>query len=259
MSSYSPLYTLSIRHGYFDDGLCRAFSCTPAPSGQELMRRRGLLFRQTDAGSWTVLCDTAGSGPDTGTDVLELDLAITDPQFVLYTLWENFRPTAAYSLALPLPEDGTADGTKTMTESAAARQIGRGLCTVSLRLTEEMWQDALKGHPQDCTLLFTPKACRWEYRLDFRKDTIRPSGQLMLEERSGRLTFPPFVRTEGGVFRTVSEESLPMHVRYDIDLKLTCRQENSDRRQILMRHIPPPEAGAYLDSNPGMLRRIIRI
>ena len=103
MSSYSPLYTLSIRHGYFDDSLCRAFSCTPAPSGQELMRRRGLLFRQTDAGSWTVLCDTAGSGPDTGTDVLELDLAITDPQFVLYTLWENFCPTAAYSLALPLP------------------------------------------------------------------------------------------------------------------------------------------------------------
>ena len=49
MSSYSPLYTLSIRHGYFDDGLCRAFSCTPAPSGQEIMRRRGLLFRQTDA------------------------------------------------------------------------------------------------------------------------------------------------------------------------------------------------------------------
>lgn len=60
MSSYSPLYTLSIRHGYFDDGLCRAFSCTPAPSGQELMRRRGLLFRQTDAGSWTTLCFNAG-------------------------------------------------------------------------------------------------------------------------------------------------------------------------------------------------------
>nr|DAY47213.1 MAG TPA: hypothetical protein [Caudoviricetes sp.] len=223
------------------------------------MRRRGLLFRQTDAGSWAVLCDTAGSGPDTGTDVLELNLAITDPQFVLYTLWENFRPTAAYSLALPLPEGGTADGTKAMTKSAAARQIGHGLCTVSLRLTEEMWQDALTGHPQNCTLVFTPKACRWEYRLDFRKNTIQPSGQFMLEERNGRLTFPPFVRTESGTLRTVSEESLPMHVRYDIDLKLTCRQENSDRRQTLMRHIPPPEAGAYLDSDPGILRRIIRI
>ena len=50
-----------------------------------------------------------------------------------------------------------------------------------------------------------------------------------------------------------------MHARYDIDLRLTCRQENSDRRQTLMRHIPPPETGAYLDSEPGMLKRIIRI
>lgn len=259
MSSYSPLYTLSIRHGYCDDGLCRAFSCTPAPSGQEIMRRRGLLFRQADAGSWSVLCDTVGSGPDTETDVLELDLAITDPQFVLYTLWDNFRPTAAYTLVLPLPEGGAKDGTKAITESDTARQIGRGFCSVSIRLTEEMWQDALKGHPQGCTLLFAPKACRWEYLLDFRKDTLRPSGQLMLEERGGRLTFPPFAKTEDGIFRAVSEESVPMHVCYDIDLKLVCRQENSDRRQTLMRHIPPPETGAYLDSEPRMLRRIIRI
>lgn len=259
MSSYSPLYTLRIRHGYFADGLCRAFSCTPEPSGRELMRRRGLLFRQTDAGSWTVLCDTAGSGPDFGTDVLELGLSVTDPLFVLYTRWESFRPTAAYTLSLPLSEGSTADGAEAIMESDSPRQIGCGFCTVCLRFTENMWQDALKGHPQDCTLQFTPKACRWEYRLDFRKDTPLPSGQLMLEERNGRLAFPPFVRVEDGTFRTVSEESVPMHVRYAMDLKLTCRQAESDRRQILMKHVPPPETGAYLDSEPGMLKHIIRI
>lgn len=259
MSSHSPLYTLSIRHGYFDDTFCRAFSCTPTPSGQELMRRRGLLFRQSYAGSWTVLCDTAGSEPDTGTDVLELDLVITDPLFVLYTLWEEFRPTATYTLALPLPEEGPADGTKVITESAAARQIGRGFCTIGLRLTEDMWQDALKGHPQSCTLLFVPRACRWEYLLNFRKSAFRPSGQFMLEERIGRVTFPPFTQTADGVFRTVSEESVPMHVHYDIDMRLTCQQENSKRRQTLMRHIPPPDPGAYLNAEPGILRRIIGI
>ncbi len=259
MSSYCPLYTLSFRHRYFADGLCRAFSCIPAPSGQELLHRRGLLFRQSDAGSWTVLCDAAGSGPDTGSDVLELDLSVTDPQFVLYTMWENFRPASAYSLALPLPEGGTADAVKAIAESAAARQIGRGFCSVSLRLTERMWLDALDGHPQGCTLLFSAKECRWEYLLDLRKVTAGMPGVFMLEERSGRLTFPPFARTEDGTFRTVSEEAVPMRACYDVDLKLTCGAQGSDRRQTLMRHVPPPEPGAYLDSEPGLLRRKIRI
>lgn len=253
---------LSIRHGYFDDGICRAFSCTPAQPGLDLMRRRGLLFRQTAANAWTVLCDITGPGPDTETDVLELDMSIEDRLFVLYTRWKDFRPTAKYTLALPLqegsnPGDGQVDGTETISESLSARQIGRGFCTVSLRLTEEMWADALRGRPQSVTLLFFPKECRWEYRLEFRKDILQPSGQLILEERSGRLTFPPFSRTDDGAFLTVSEEPVPMHERYSHDLRLSSRQENSDRRLTLMRHIPPPETGAYLDSEPGILRRTL--
>lgn len=261
MSSYSPLYTLSIRHGYCDDGLCRAFSCTPAPSGQEIMRRRGLLFRQADAGSWSVLCDTVGSGPDTETDVLELDLAITDPQFVLYTLWDNFRPTAAYTLVLPLPEGGAKDGTKAITESDTARQIGRGFCSVSIRLTEEMWQDALKGHPQGCTLLFAPKACRWEYLLETHTDGMYSTEDLLIEEYGGKLTFPPPEPvTEYGrrMLRTVSSETVPMHERYAYRLKLTAGG-NTSRRRVLLKSLPLPQAGAYLDAAPRLLRQVCRL
>lgn len=102
MSNYRTLYSLTVEHGYFDNGTCRALRCRISPRGADLWRRRGLLFRQSEPNAWTVLYDSDGAGVDTSSDTLLLEMDITDPAFVLYTRWDGFRPTSAYGLELPV-------------------------------------------------------------------------------------------------------------------------------------------------------------
>ena len=76
MSNYRTLYSLTVEHGYFDNGTCRALRCRISPRGADLWRRRGLLFRQSEPNAWTVLYDSDGAGVDTSSDTLLLEMFI---------------------------------------------------------------------------------------------------------------------------------------------------------------------------------------
>lgn len=117
MSNYRTLYSLTVEHGYFDNGTCRALRCRISPRGADLWRRRGLLFRQSGSNAWTVLYDSDGAGVDTSSDTLLLEMDITDPAFVLYTRWDGFRPTSAYGLELPAVS-GTVEAAQSIRETA---------------------------------------------------------------------------------------------------------------------------------------------
>lgn len=98
MESYSPLYRIIVKHEYFEGKQCSFLQCSLSPHGMLLARQRGLLFRQVTANEWEVLYDTEGAGVDTLNDVLELELSITDCNFVIYTDWKNFNPSISYVL-----------------------------------------------------------------------------------------------------------------------------------------------------------------
>ena len=153
MSTYRPLYSFRIEHDYFVGGICRALQCAVLPTGQELMSQRGLLFRQTAQNEWTVLYDADGAGVDTASDAIAFGMSISDPAFVLYTEWQGFEPSAVYSLSLPLA-NGNANATDVITDTESKRRIGMPLCTITLRLTEDVWQAAVNGTPTCDTIRF---------------------------------------------------------------------------------------------------------
>ena len=165
MSNYRTLYSLTVEHGYFDNGTCRALRCRISPRGADLWRRRGLLFRQSGPNAWTVLYDSDGAGVDTSSDTLLLEMDITDPAFVLYTQWDGFRPTSAYGLELPAVS-GTVEAAHSIRETAPKRGIGESFCTVRIRLTDGLFRAAQDGTPESCTLVFHAPEHRWEYLLE---------------------------------------------------------------------------------------------
>lgn len=256
--NYRPLYSLRIEHDYFDRGVCRALRCRIAPAEAGLWHRRGLLLRQPCGNEWTVLYDSDGAGVDTASDVLALEMDMTDPAFVLYTQWEGFQPDAAYSLELPSEEE-TADAANAIRRTASGRGIGSGFCKVRIRLTEKLLQAAREGRAESCTLRFRAPECRWEYLLVPRAGDTVAAERYLLEEADGKLHFPPFepeLIYGRELLRTISEESIPMRERYGYRLRVVAPAGSGGRKQTILRHLAPPEPGRFLDAARGVLRQV---
>ena len=259
MSTYRPLYSFRIEHDYFVGGICRALQCIVLPSGQELMTQRGLLLRQTAQNEWTVLYDADGAGVDTASDAIALGLSISDPAFVLYTEWQGFSPSVSYRLDLPLA-NGNAFASEVIVDTENKRRIGMPLCTITLRLTENLWQAAVKGTPKCDTIKFKVPERYWEYIL-IKQSNHRefPLEQLRLYTDKNLLTFNSFEKTnEFGrdAYRTVSEKAVPIRERYDFRLNLIATPENSNRqKQILLRNVEHPKPG-QIKSDADKLRQV---
>ena len=172
MESYRILYRIRIGHDYFDGKPCPALQCRLTPRGEALAYRRGLLFRQTAPGEWTLLFRQE---PDTKNDVLSLDLFVADPKFTLYTAWDGFQPSAAYSLELPAAEE-TVEAATAIRTTGNKRAIGSGFCTLHLRLTDELVKAAGAGRPMQAVLHFKEAAVQWEYLfIPIGEQTVPPS------------------------------------------------------------------------------------
>ena len=259
MGTYRPLYNIRIEHEYFDGNICRAMQCRISPSGQALWHRRSLLFRQIGTNEWTILYDDAGAGVDTLSDVLALELVMTDPAFVLYTRWNGFHPSSAYRLELPAGQE-TLEATDAIVEQSVRRQIGTGFCTVLLRLTDKVFSAAKAGTPETARLLFHVPEYRWEYLFVSRGGEKFSPEKLRLEESGGKLTFGPFeTAAEYGreVLRTVSLERVPMREQYVFRLRLASATGGDNRpRQVLLRNVALPKPGVFLSKDPELLRQL---
>lgn len=253
MESYRILYRIRVRHGYFDNGPCPALQCRLTPQGETLARRRGLLFRQTAPGEWTLLFRDRPAEDD----LLTLDLSVTDPAFTLYTAWDGFRPQAAYGLELPAAGE-TVEAAAAIRPSDRKRAIGSGFCTLSVRLTAEMTEAAEAGQPMLAELHFREAAARWEYLFIPTGGNTVPPGQLQLEDTAGRVRFSAFRQCEAygrQALRTLSDGHIPMRQAYGCKLRLTA-QAGGKRKRVLLSHVAPPEPGRYTDAPRGILRQV---
>ena len=219
MESYSILYRIRATHDYFDGKPCPSLQCRLTPQGEALAHRRGLLFRQTAVGEWTLLSDNLPAEDD----VLTLDLFLTDPAFMLYTAWQGFQPSAAYGLELPAAEEET-DAATVIRPTDKKRGIGSGFCTVTLRMTKELLEAAKAGKPMQAVLCF---------RSAFKE--CETYGQIAL--------------------RTVSRSRIPMRQSYGCKLRLTAQDEGRQKR-ILLKQVPPPQPGQFADAGKGILRQV---
>lgn len=253
MESYSILYRIRAVHDYFDGKPCPSLQCRLTPQGEALTHRRGLLFRQTAVGEWTLLSDNLPAEDD----VLTLDLFLTDPAFMLYTAWQGFQPSAAYGLELPAAEEET-DAATVIRPIDEKRGIGSGFCTVTLRMTKELLEAAKVGKPMQAVLCFRTPSVQWEYLFIPRGETDVPVSRLVLEDAAGKVKFSAFKECEtyGQIaLRTVSRSRIPMRQSYGCKLRLTAQDEGRQKR-ILLKQVPPPQPGQFADAGKGILRQV---
>lgn len=258
MDTYRTLYSLRVEHDYFDRLVCRSLVLRLTATGIDLCRRRGLLFRQTGLNEWVLLYDSSGAGVDTSSDCIETELCMVDPAFVLYTDWTALRPDNAYVLELPALSDAV-EATEVIRESSEKRSIGSGFCTIRIVMTEKLFAAAQRGTPMTCTLRFRARQCKWEYLLISHNMSCLDSAQYLMEEQSGEITFTSFEKVNvygKDALRTVSQEMIPMKEHYTCKLKVCLSAGETGRRQVLLKHVPFPVPGRFLDAEAGLLRQV---
>lgn len=258
MGSYRPLYRFRVEHDYYVDHACRALKFRLTAEGTDLCRRRGILLRQTAVSEWTFLYDADGAGVDTATDKIEAELCITDPSFVLYTDWASLRPDSSYILELPVATN-MIEATDCICEANDKRKIGSGFCSVRITMTERLFAAAQQGCPETVILHFHAPCCKWEYLLIPRRDMMLDPKLCLMEEQSGKVTFTPFtpVKVYGlEALRTVSRDTIPLKESYACKLTLYSLVQGYGRRQALLRYVPFPEPGKFLDVESGLLRQV---
>ena len=255
MEGYNRLYRMTVRHEYFGESPCPSLKLRISPGSEALMHRRGMMVREETAGSWSLFFTEE---PDTDTDVLYMDLCITDPAFVLYTDWSGFRPADSYELQLP-ESGGELDAVSTIRHTDRKRSFGSGFCTVALRLTEGLVQAARSGKPEEALLQFHAPGKQWEYLFIPRTDNGFDADGLLLEDTAGEVTFGTFGTCEaygGKAWRTVSEHPVEMRAAYGCRLRLAMMRNNGKQKHILLSHVEPPQPGQYTVKSPGILRQV---
>lgn len=254
MESYRKLYQITVKHEYFGEKPCPSLKLCLSHEGEALAYRRGLLFRQTGVGSWMLLFSEE---PNTGNDVLYLELSVADPQFTLYTDWPGFKPSDRYELQLTTSE-GLIDATSAIRHTDKIRRIGSGFCGIALQLREQLIKATQSGKPKEAVLQFHAPKKQWEYLFIPQGDEEIDGKQLVLEDAMGNIRFSPFTPYEAygrKVWRTVSESPVPMRDTYGCKLRLAAMLNNGRQKRILLSQIETPQPGMFMD-NPEFLRQV---
>lgn len=188
---------------------------------------------------------------------MSLDLSIADPDFVLYTAWERFRPSEAYTLMLPQSEE-SIDAANAILSSGRKRGVGMGFCTLSLRLTEDVIQRAEAGIPMQSILRFHSPSMQWEYLFIPTNQEQTGASRMQLEDTSGTMEFFDVEGCEAygrKAWRTISKAPVPMYRSYGCRLRLTS-QEDGKQKRVLLSAVDPPAPGRFMHPRSGLLRQV---
>ncbi len=250
MANYQVLYRIAVEHDYFNRKLCSPLECRLSPQSAWLARQRGLLFRQVN-NKWTVFYDSTGNGVDTQKDVLELELNITDPSFILYTEWGEFYPAAAYLLELPAADENV-DFISAALIRDKKRKAGTPFCILRLPLTEKVTDAAKAGSPEQALLQFHAPEVQWEYIFFSRNAKNDTFGKLILEDTTGKLKFLDFKECEA----SSEKVNIPMREAYESRLQLAAQNNGMTQKRTLLSTVPCPEPGRFQSGQSGVIRQV---
>ncbi|MDU1891993.1 MAG: hypothetical protein E6767_15000 [Dysgonomonas sp.] len=255
MDNYRSIYYLKIEHGYFQENICRAISVTPLDL--DLMKRRGILFRQTAVNEWDIICDSSKIGANILSEVFTFGISISDPAFILYTNWTEFNPSSSYRLKLPTT---TTDAVAAIKQTQEKRMINSCFCTIELQFTENMLKEIQSGKFRTDILRFYPKAMWWEYFFIPRNGKENSGSNFVLKESDGKIIFsdPQAVEILGKkALRFLSDNKIAMKEYYDYRINLQemipdCTQV----KKTLMKDIPHPKPGNFLNVQADVIQHI---
>lgn len=265
----APLYKIKVEHDYFSNARPRQLKFATHRECADLFRRRGLSLYSPGRSTVEVLFDADGGGLDTKNDIIKLTLESHDPQFLLYTDWEDINPAAGYRLSLS-GDSSIEDASKAFEMVTPSRGIGVKLFEIAIQPTDEMIERAKVGEPVCCTLHFLAPDRYWEYLILIQNTEdmglISRLGKAVITAcdtaRKSSVDFSSFqiATIDSGVsLRARSMEKIPMRERYNIDVRMeTESPSGGGMKQCLISNMKHPELGKYQSDDLETLRIIIQ-
>lgn len=257
MDNFRALYRLKIEHDYFGQNMCRSMRISIDRAGLDLMKRRGILFKQTATNEWSIIGKQSNAGTNITSEVLTLQMNISDPAFVLYTDWDDFHPTSLYRLSLPAT---TTDAVAAIRKTDEKRRINSGFCIIDLQFTENMFRSMCEGNLITDTLTFYSKEVQWEYLFIPRNEEENVGKKLILKEFDDKICFSASEEVEiyeKKAWRFLSEEKIKIQEYYNFCISLQEIIPNRLQTQKkLIKNIPHPVSGNFVNEQPHVLRHI---
>lgn len=268
MSNYRLLYRLRIEHDYFVRALHPIVQLKVVASTADLMKRRGLIFKQTDINEWCVISCNSNAEIDIQPDVFILEMSISDPAFFHYTEWASFDPSSLYYLSLPTIETDVTKAIKKekkrekekenegIEKNEKKRRINSGFCTIDLHFSKAI----LEGDPITNTLMFHSKELYWEYFFIARNEEYLNEKEIVLKEAKGEVAFSNFNVTEIYGHKALcfrSESKLKLADIYNLHFSLLELSPNSSNtRKVLIRSVAHPVVGRFIAKRTDTLLNI---
>lgn len=237
MIQFKNLWTLKIRHDYFEDGKCRWGKMLLSRSSDSLLNRRGCRWVQTDIAEWKLV--SCGEVALDDADTLEMDFVCNDPGLFYNTQWNWKAGGTCRQLKVGIDSDRRID-MKTLPEEKVDSKAG-----AYFRLAVALC-GADDEKPTVTELDFEANVLYWEY---------------WLIPRDGNMNRKPELEMTGGgaecsLYRCEDDDnplSISLHrFRTSVPLKLTERVRErvvlyemlpSGIRRPLIRSLPIPVQG----------------
>lgn len=258
MTNYQTIFSFCLEHDYYTQNICRAIEIRVPSQSVSMLKRRGLIFKQTKENQWSIIGDCEGAGVDDDSDVLVLEMILVEPLFVCFTIWQDFRPTHAYHLSLPCNKT-KEEATNVIKDSEHKRQSD-SFCSIEINLSNEMFKRAENGNAEINTLIFRSPEVYWEYLFVSRSE--KNNENLELKEISGKVVFSEMEKIEIEPFtlpvlQTITKSPIPMNERYKLDISLIeIINNNLQKKRVLIKHIPHPSLGRFVAEQTHTIRQI---
>ncbi len=255
---YKKVFEICLKHEYFTENICAGIQLNVSALTLILIKRRGLIFRQSGANKWCFVADCTGGGVDELSDIFTLEMRSTDPAFMYYTDWEGHNPAKTCLLELPC-DSSDIDIVPEMNKNQIKR-VGSVICLINLRLSNRMFDLAKEGHEMKQVLVFHNSKKYWEYLFVPRSEI--GDKKIKIEETKGLINFEEITQIQLEIFdflvyRTISTTPIPIKECYDyqISLKEVVREAPLMVRTII-RDLTLPRMGLFRSEDPNVIQHI---
>lgn len=251
MNRFTAIAGIRLEHDYYTPPVNNRLSLLPTSQTVELMKRRGVFFRQIARNEWQWLADENNSG-FMADDILELSLIVDDPEFIRkISVKGDYDPNKLYQIRLG--KEYIIDFRSSMLSNKTKR---RGeLCRIE-------WLPIKPDRMY--TIKFTTCSYYWEFLLVFKNKTDQEDLKQKYYIIEINTPNKPFVfrtsekyndRMLGNVDRIISEVKIEAKEHYDFTLTLYECSSDDTKRRVISKFIPIPQLGKYITS-PEILREV---
>ncbi len=256
MADYRNIFTLCVEHEYYMGNMCSGMEIRPI--SLELMKRRELVFKQTEINKWSIIGNFSGAGIDELSDVLILEVKISDNAFIHFTDWKGYDPVKSYQLDLPTDNlvIEAIEGIKRIDE----KRKGNVLFTIYLRLSNKMFERAKNGKSVEQKLVFHAAQKYIEYLcIPRNREKV---WHLKVEETSNKVVFGEISQQNmeafgGLVYQVKSISKVPLYKgnNYIFRLKEIVR-ENPLMERILVKQLPYSSVSDFITEDSNIIRQV---